>query len=80
MESDKLVTLRFKINELKMFDFLEKKKRSNVYYWNNSKTIFRKTSICKNNCFGCRSLQNLRNSHFYTGINQSLNLLTNNIY
>jgi hypothetical protein len=41
MESDKLVALRFKINELKMLDFLEKKKkRSNVYYWNNSKTIF----------------------------------------
>jgi hypothetical protein len=27
MESDKLVALRFKINELKMLDFLEKKEK-----------------------------------------------------
>jgi hypothetical protein len=58
MENDKLVALRFKINEFKMLDFLEKKRRSNVYYWNNSKTIFRKTSICKNNFFGGRISEN----------------------
>jgi hypothetical protein len=48
---DSLVALRFKINELKMLDFLEKKKRNKCLLLEQFQEIFRKMSICKKKLF-----------------------------